>query len=49
MGLRAGWTFSKGLSVVLIGENLLDRNFRIHGSGVDAPSHNVQMRLRYRF
>lgn len=47
LGLRAGWTLPRGLSVILIGENLTDRNFRWHGSGVDAPGRNVQVRIRY--
>lgn len=47
LGVRAGWTLPRKLSVILIGENLTDRNFRWHGSGVDAPGRNVQVRIRY--
>jgi hemoglobin/transferrin/lactoferrin receptor protein len=49
VGLRAGWTLPQGLTVTLIGENLADRNFRWHGSGVDASGRNVQLRIRYHF
>ena len=34
---------------VVIGENLTDRNYRLLGSGVDAPGANMQVRLRYGF
>lgn len=46
-GLRAGWTISPDLGVTVIGENLFDRNYRMHGSGVDAPGRSVQVRIRY--
>lgn len=47
LGLRAGWTISPDLTLTVIGENLLDRNYRLHGSGVDAPGRNIQVRFRY--
>jgi outer membrane receptor protein involved in Fe transport len=49
LGVRTGWTLPRGLSVIVIGENLTDRNFRWHGSGVDAPGRNVQVRIRYHY
>jgi outer membrane receptor protein involved in Fe transport len=49
LGLRAAWRFSPQVEAVVIGENLTDRNYRLMGSGVDAPGANVQVRLRYRF
>lgn len=47
VGLRAGWTITPDFSVTVIGDNLLDRNYRLHGSGVDAPGRSVQVRFRY--
>jgi outer membrane receptor protein involved in Fe transport len=48
-GLRAGLRLSAHVDVTVIGENLTDRNYRVLGSGVDAPGFNVQMVARYRF
>jgi outer membrane receptor protein involved in Fe transport len=30
-------------------ENLLDKNYRVHGSGIDAPGINFYLRVRWRF
>jgi outer membrane receptor protein involved in Fe transport len=49
IGLRAGWKLSSTLEAMAIGENLTDRNYRLYGSGVDAPGVNLQLRLRYSF
>jgi outer membrane receptor protein involved in Fe transport len=49
LGFRAGWQPTPTISVTVIGENLADRNFRWHGSGVDAPGRSVQVRIRYHF
>lgn len=48
LGLRAGIRLSPLFDVVLIGENLTDRNYRLYGSGSDAPGANLQVRVRYR-
>jgi outer membrane receptor protein involved in Fe transport len=49
VGLRAAWRLSPAVEAMAIGENLTDRNYRLYGSGVDAPGANLQLRLRYRF
>ncbi len=49
VGLRAGVRVSRMLDVSVLGENLTDRNYRLVGSGVDAPGINAQLRVRYRF
>lgn len=49
LGLRAGWRIRSMVEVTAIGENLTDRNYRLYGSGVDAPGANLQLRVRYRF
>jgi outer membrane receptor protein involved in Fe transport len=48
-GLRGGIRIARQLDVTVIGENLADKNYRLYGSGVDAPGANVQVRTRYRF
>ncbi|HXH06484.1 MAG TPA: TonB-dependent receptor [Vicinamibacterales bacterium] len=49
LNLRGGWQLARRTGVTVLVENLLDRNYRWHGSGVDAPGFNVQVRLRHRF
>lgn len=49
LGLRAGVHLTSRLDLTVIAENLTDRNYRWHGSGVDAPGVNVQVRTRWRF
>ena len=48
-GARAGIKLGSHVDLTLIGENLGDRNYRLHGSGVDEPGINVIARLRARF
>ncbi len=47
--LRAGLRLTSQFDLSMIGENLGDVNYRLLGSGVDAPGVNVQLRTRYRF
>lgn len=49
IGARAGWRFGPRFELTVIGENLTDANYRLHGSGVDAPGVSAQVRTRYRF
>jgi hemoglobin/transferrin/lactoferrin receptor protein len=48
-GLRGGARLSSGVDISLLLENLTDSNYRLYGSGVDAPGFNVQVRTRYQF
>ena len=48
-GARAGVRLGSHIDLTVIGENLSDRNYRLHGSGVDEPGINVMARLRARF
>lgn len=49
LGARANVRVLPQLDVTVIGANLTDRNYRLYGSGVDAPGVNIQIRTRYRF
>jgi outer membrane receptor protein involved in Fe transport len=48
-GVRGGIRIGQRLDVTLIGDNLGDTNYRIHGSGVDEPGINLMARFRARF
>jgi hemoglobin/transferrin/lactoferrin receptor protein len=48
-GLRAGMRITPHLDITAIGQNLTDANYRVYGSGLDAPGANLQLRMRYRF
>jgi hemoglobin/transferrin/lactoferrin receptor protein len=45
LNLRAGWDIAPGTRMIAIAENLLDRNYRTMGSGVDAPGVNIVVRI----
>lgn len=41
LNLRAGFALMRNLDATVAVFNLLDRNYRVHGSGVDAPGRNA--------
>jgi len=47
-GLRGGWRFSSRLDATVMLDNLTDRNYRWHGSGVDAPGVSLSLKLGVR-
>ena len=47
--LRGGYQVSEQTDLTFVLENLLDRNYRYHGSGVDAPGFNTQVTYHIRF
>lgn len=49
VNLRGGVTVTRNLDVTVIGENLADTNYRIHGSGVDGVGRNLVVRTRVSF
>lgn len=49
LGLRGGVDLGRGVNVSVIGENLGDVNYRLYGSGLDAPGRSVHARISYRF
>ena len=49
VGLRGGLQLAPGFDLTLIADNIGDVNYRLYGSGLDAPGFNLQFRTRYRF
>lgn len=49
LNLRASLRLAEKLNLDMAVMNLLDKNYRTHGSGVDAPGRNLFVRLRYQF
>ncbi len=49
LGARGGYRLAAGIDLTVLLENLTDRNHRWHGSGVDAPGFDLQVKARYRF
>ena len=49
VGARAGLPVTSHFDLIVIGENLTDKNYRWYGSGVDSPGVNLEMKARYRF
>jgi outer membrane receptor protein involved in Fe transport len=49
VNLGAGLTFSRRLSATLALINVLDRSYRVHGSGLDAPGRGVFATVSTRF
>jgi outer membrane receptor protein involved in Fe transport len=47
--IRSGVSLGERLSLLLGLTNLSDRNYRIHGSGIDAPGFGGHIQLSYRF
>jgi outer membrane receptor protein involved in Fe transport len=47
--ILAGFRLGERTTVFAGVENLLDRNYRVHGSGIDGPGINASVRLRYSF
>ncbi len=48
-GLRADWTSRSNWNLTLGLDNLFDRRFRYHGSGIDAPGRNFSIEVRKRW
>ncbi|MCB9737780.1 MAG: TonB-dependent receptor [Deltaproteobacteria bacterium] len=49
VGLRAGYRFSRNLRLDAVARNLLDQNYRVHGSGFDAPGIGGSLAVSGRF
>ena len=49
LAIRSGIPFGERWQALAAVENLLDRNYRVHGSGVDAPGATAYLSIAYRF
>lgn len=49
LNFRAGYPLGERWDLAGALENALDRNYRVHGSGVDAPGRSAYLSLSYRF
>lgn len=47
MAASLHWKTAHGWQVTLALDNILDKRYRVHGSGVDAPGRNLSLRLRW--
>lgn len=46
---RAGLPLTEQVSVEAALTNIADRNYRVHGSGIDSPGRSAHLQLRWRF
>jgi outer membrane receptor protein involved in Fe transport len=46
LGASAAWRNGSGWQVILGVDNVFDKQFRTHGSGIDAPGQNISLSLR---
>lgn len=49
LSFRGGLPLGERLSLQFALDNLADRNYRVHGSGIDAPGFNAWAALRWQF
>jgi outer membrane receptor protein involved in Fe transport len=47
--VRGGVPLGERVQLTMGASNLLDKNYRTHGSGVDAPGFGVYVNVQYRF
>ena len=49
IGASATWSGDSGWQVTLGADNLTDKEYRTHGSGLDAPGRNLSATIRHRW
>jgi hemoglobin/transferrin/lactoferrin receptor protein len=49
LNFRGGYRFAERSELIWVFENVLDKNFRVHGSGVDGIGRNLQVTYFFRF
>lgn len=49
LNFRAGFRVNENSEFIFILENVLDKNYRVHGSGTDNPGVNFATRYQFRF
>ena len=46
LGARGSWDVAGGWQFTLGVDNLFDKRYRVHGSGLDAPGRNLSVSVR---
>ncbi len=46
LGTQASWRPNDTWKIDLVADNLLDKRYRVHGSGIDAPGRNFSIMIR---
>ena len=46
LGAKASWRPDDIWKIDLVADNLLDKRYRVHGSGIDAPGRNLSIMIR---
>jgi len=49
LNFRGGYRVGESQEFIWVFENVLDKNYRLHGSGVDSPGRNLQVTYTIRF
>ena len=46
LGTKASWRPNDVRQIDLMADNLLDKRYRVHGSGIDSPGRNFAITIR---
>ncbi len=46
LGTKASWRPDDIWKIDLVADNLLDKRYRVHGSGIDSPGRNISLTIR---
>ncbi len=49
LNFRGGYRINEKSEFIWVFENVLDKNYRLHGSGIDSPGRNLQLSYIFRF
>ena len=49
LNFRGGYRINEKSEFIWVFENVLDKNYRLHGSGIDSPGRNLQLSYVFRF
>ena len=49
VALRGGWRFTPSLTLTAALDNLADKDYRVHGSGLNEPGRNLILAAEYSF
>ena len=49
LNFRGGYRINEKSEFIWVFENVLDKNYRLHGSGIDSLGRNLQLSYIFRF